>query len=140
MILKKFKSQKTVNVNLGQYKIDWEHKVSKPQKTFKDFVFPFWKGHVVLEELLIPGSKNRIDIVNITRGYCIEISPESTHAKFNKFMHGSRAGYLKRIKTDLDKETWCLDNGFEFIEVTDVDLLEENLTQEYYEKKFKIVL
>jgi hypothetical protein len=55
-------------------------------------------------------------------------------------MHGSRAGYLKRIKADLDKEAWAESNGFKFIEVTDVDLLDENLNKEYYEEKFGMIL
>lgn len=140
MRLKKFNSNKEVDVNLGQYKIDWEHAVSKPQKKFKDFVFPYWARHVVLEEFMIPGSRKRIDIINVTRNYVIEISPEAVHAKFNPFMHGSRAGYLKKLKADLDKEKWAEINGFKFIEVVDVDLLEENLTKEYYEEKFDIIL
>ena len=140
MLLKKYNSEKKINVNLAKYKIDWDHKVSGPQKKFSDFVYPFWKNHVILSELMIPGSRKRCDLVNITRGYVIEVSPESTHGTFNKFMHGSRAGYLKRIKADLDKQTWAESNGFKFVEVTDVDLLDENLNKEYYEEKFGIIL
>lgn len=131
---------KEVNINPAHYRVDWARVVSGPQKKFKDFVYPFWKNQVVLEELKIPGCLLRIDIVSLSRKLMVEISPESTHAKFNQFMHGSRAGYLKRIKADLDKQTWAESNGFKFIEVIDEDLLDENLNKAYYEEKFDIIL
>jgi hypothetical protein len=132
---------KLVNVNPQKYLINWDGRnVSGPQQKFKNFIRPFWKNHIVLEEFRIPNCLLRIDIISLSQKIVCEISPESTHAKFNKFMHGSRAGYLKRIKADLDKQEWAESNGFKFIEVVDEDLLDENLNKAYYEDKFGIIL
>ena len=131
---------KIVDINPSKYLINWDRAVSGPQKRAKDFLHQYWKNHVVLEEFCLPNSRLRIDLINLSKGIVLEVSPEAVHAKFNKFMHGSRAGYLKKLKADIDKQKWAESNGFKFIEVVDEDLLEENLTREYYEKKFDIIL
>ena len=135
----KFKSQKETNINVGKYLVDWDKIVSKPQKNTKDFLFPFWRYDVVLEEFMIPGSRLRVDLINCSKRIAVEVSPDSTHKNFNKFMHKSRAsGYLKTFKSDLDKEQWLLDNGFAYVKLTDKEL--KNLDKNEIEQQFNIIL
>lgn len=135
----KLKSGKTVNFNPAKYKIDWDRAVSGPQKKVKDFLRPFWKNDVLLEEMVLPKSgKKRYDLVNLTRRIIVETSPDEVHLQFNEFMHGSRAGYLKKLKSDYEKMQIAELNGFKFIELNNVHL--ENLTKEMFFKEFGLEL
>lgn len=122
-----------VNLVITKYLIDWNRKVSKPQLAVKSFLQPYWENFCVLEEMLLPGSKMRADLVNISLKIFLEISPDSTHLKFNKFMHGSPMGYLGTIKRDQKKKEWAEQNGFLYIELNDIDL--KNLTKEMFAEK-----
>lgn len=122
---------KEVNFNPAKYKIDWDRAVSGPQVKVKKFLFPVWRFDVVLEEMLIPKSgKKRYDLVNLSKRIIIEVSPDSTHLEYNEFMHGSKAGYLKRIKSDFEKMELAEKNGFKFIELNDEHL--DNLTKKMF--------
>lgn len=111
-----------VNVVISKYFIDWDRKVSAPQLKVKNFLKEYWETSIVLEEFMIPGSKKRIDLINISAKIIVEVSPNSTHLKFNPFMHGSRPGFLKTIKSDLVKKQWAITNGFHYIELNDEHL------------------
>lgn len=139
MIFKKFKSNREVNVNIRKYIIDWDSSPSNEQKILQDFLYPYFKNKVILAEFRIPGSLLRFDIVNISNRYIIEYSPDSTHFEFNPYFHGSRpSGYLKRIKTDMEKITWAEQNGFRVIELNKEDL--GHLSRDYFLDKFQILL
>lgn len=123
----KFKtlSGREVNIAVTKYNIDWERKVSKPQKAVKDFLFPWWRQDHVLEEFMIPGSRMRIDLLNLSSRVAVEVSPDSSH-KFNKFFHKDRVGgFLASVKRDLKKEEWILANDFKLISVYSTDNLDE---------------
>jgi len=129
---------KLVTVNVSKYRVDWQRKVSAPQFAAKSFLFPYWRNDIVLEELRIPGSLFRIDLVNLSKKVIIEISPRSLHVNYNKFMHRNRAGYLKKIKSDAEKLKWAEKSGFKFVEFYDEDLA--NLSPEYLKEKFDLDL
>lgn len=95
---------------------------------------------MVCSEFRIPGSLMRIDYLNISLKLAIEVSPKSTHSVYNEFMHGSRAGYLKRIKSDLEKEEWCRLNKIKMITLEDKDFLPENLNKKYFKEKYDVDL
>jgi hypothetical protein len=137
---KPLNSQREVNINIAKYLIDWEPKkeVSKPQGLVKKFLRPFWKNDVVLEELKLPKSLMRCDLANISKKIILEISPESTHLKFNKFMHGSLAGYLAVIKRDEEKRLWAEHNEFTFIELNDDEI--NNLSKAMFKEKYDLDL
>lgn len=138
MQFKKLKSNKKINVNILKYKVDWDHKVSAPQLKVKEFLFPYWKDNTVLEEFIIPGSLLRLDLININQSIVIEVSPERTHTRYNKFMHGSLTGYLRVIKADLEKEKWAKDHFKHVVTLIDEDI--ENLSIKLFREKFKIEL
>ncbi len=133
----KLTSPTLVDVRVSDYLIDWDKKVSKPQKKVKDFLRPFWKTSVVLEEVRIPGSLLRIDLMNLSRKQVVEVSPKSTHS-FNKFFHNNRIKFGAGIKRELQKEEWCRKNGFKFIEVLEDDL--NNLSEEWFKKTYDVSL
>lgn len=121
------------NVSITKYLIDWTRKVSGPQLKTKNFLLPFWENSCVLEEFLIPGSKLRIDLMNITSKVIIEVSPDEVHTKFNSFMHRSRPGFLGVIKRDRSKQEWAEQNGFQYICLNSADI--KNLTVEMFKQK-----
>lgn len=110
-----------VNKSFQKYKIDWERKVSKPQKRIKDIIKPYWFGSDCYEELYIPSSKLRVDLFNSSNKTVIEVSPLQ-HQQYNAFLHGSRLKYLEAQKRDLQKIDWCEFNNFIYIEINEEDL------------------
>ena len=117
---------KDANVNIAAYTIDWDKKVSKPQKIVKDIIRPIWAGDLVCEEFRIPSSKLRIDLINFTLGVVVEVSPKSSHS-FSVFFHKNRSNFLSSRKRDIKKEEWSLSNGFIYIELIDKDLADQEL-------------
>lgn len=138
MKVKGFKSEKLVTWNIQKYLINWERKVSGPQLFVKNFLYPYWKNCIVIEEARIPSSLLRLDLTNLTKKIIVEISPDKVHLEFNKFMHGGRAGFLKKLKADADKMVWAESNGFLFVELYDEDL--KNLSVNYLKEKFGVNL
>ena len=113
-----------VSINTSKYSIDWEKKVSKPQKFVKDTLRPYWEGHSVCEEFYIPSSRMRVDLINFTLGIVIEVSPKKSHS-FNEFFHKNRSNFLSSAKRDLKKLEWTILNSFQYIEITEEDLRSE---------------
>lgn len=131
MKFKKLNSNVEIDVNISNYSIDWDKKVSKPQKMVKDFLFPHWKLDRVLEEFMIPGSRLRIDLINMSSKIAVEVSPDSTHKNFNPFMHKNRiTGFLGGLKRDSSKYDWIIANGFKYVLITDAEL--KDLKIEYF--------
>ncbi len=110
------------DVNISQYRVDWDHHVSKPQKAVKDFLRPYWNGGIVLEEFRIPGCKLRVDLLRMDgpKPIMVEVSPESSHS-FNKFFHGSFAGFQRSLKHDFAKRDWAIESDYIYIELTEAD-------------------
>lgn len=140
MIFKKLRGGKEVNVNIAQYKINWDSSPSKEQQILQDFLFKYWKHKIILAEFEIPGSKFRFDIVNISDRIIVEYSPESTHFKYNKFFHRDEYGYYKKISFDMDKIKWAWQQNppFKVVEIMKEDL--DNLSYAFFEKNFNILL
>jgi hypothetical protein len=136
--VRKYNSNKLVTININKYKIDWNKAPSKGQKILQDFLYTFWKNNLVLQECRIPGALFRFDLLNCTKKIIIEYSPLSHHNNFNKFFHRSRSGYLKSLKSDINKRKWAESNGFKVIDIQESDL--ENLSILYIYDKFGISL
>lgn len=135
----KKKGGKEVNVVPLKYKIKWnDDGRSKPETLVRKFLRPFWERDIVLAEFRIPSTLYRIDLINLSRKIAIEVSPDSVHLNFNQFMHGSRAGYLKKLKADYEKMELMELNGFTFIELNDRHL--EDLNKEMFKREFDLDL
>jgi hypothetical protein len=126
-----------VNVQIADYLIDWDRKVSGPQMKVKKFLYPYWKSHVVTEELVIPGSRLRCDLLNWTRRIAIEVSPKGSHS-WNPFFHKTRVGFGSAMGRDLDKAKWLEENGLKLVEVLDDDL--DTLSVSWFQSKYGITL
>ena len=118
-----------VSINTSKYSIDWDKKVSNPQKIVKDILRPYWSGHSVCEEFYIPSTKMRVDLINFTLGIVVEVSPKGSH-QFNQFFHKNRPNFLASAKRDFKKMDWVVLNGFEYVEIDDVDLKDESKIRE----------
>lgn len=135
----KTKNGTEVNFNPAKYRLtDWETAPSKPQLAVQQFFKPFWKNDIVLLELRIPKSLMRYDLCNLSRKVVVETSPDKVHLDFNPFFHGSRAGYLKKLKADSEKMQLAELNGFKFIELNDEHL--NNLTKKMFKETFDLDL
>jgi len=125
------------NVNVSQYRINWERSVSAPQKKVKDFLRPFWAGHVILEEARIPGSLLRVDLINLTRHIAVEVSPKGSHS-FNPFFHKNRPKFGAAMHRELDKAAWLEANGFKLVEVFEEDF--DKLSPAWFLETYGITL
>jgi len=126
------------NKNVSKYLIDWDGKCkSKIQFKVKSFLKEFWGCHVVYEEFPVFGSRLKVDFVNVTKYIAIEVQGQQ-HTSYNKFFHGSRTGYWKSIKRDVQKENWLKYNNFEYIEINYDEI--DKLSKSFFKKQFNVIL
>ena len=127
-----------VNVNIAKYLIDWDRtRGSKIQKRVKDFFYPYWRACIVCEELRIPKSLLRVDLMCISRKIAVEVSPSSTHS-FSRFFHKNRPAFGRAVGRELDKAKWLEREGYQLIEIFEDDL--GRLSKEWVLEKYKITL
>jgi hypothetical protein len=137
MLLTKLHGFSKVNVP-SKSNVDWDKKVSSPKFKVKSFLREFWKNDVIVEEFVIPGSKFRIDLFNLSKKLAVEVSPDEYHNSFNKWLHKDRQKFLSKIKADELKKEWCIKNSIELVELFNEDI--NNLSVDYFEKKYNILL
>lgn len=130
---------KLKGINISKYVIDWNgDSLSNFQFSVKQFLYPYWMGQVILEEMPLAGTKLRFDFFNVTRNIGIECQSK-LHTEYTPFFHGnSRSKYLLQIKRDLVKEKWCEINNIKLIEIFPEDV--DDLCPEWFEKKYNITL
>lgn len=130
---------KLTKKNVEKYRVDWEAPCrSKIQFAVKQFLKPFWLGHVVYEEFPVFGTRLKVDIINFTRKIAIEIQGNQ-HNDFNPFFHNNRLSvWRESMKRDVAKGEWL-----ELNDITLVEVLEKEvpiITEQYFEEKFGIKL
>jgi hypothetical protein len=128
-------SRHPVSVNITNYLVDWDRVVSRPQKAVKDFLRPYWKAHVVLEEFRIPKKLWRVDLMSLTSRIAIEVSPSGSHS-FNRFFHKNRARFGAAMQRELDKAAWLDANGFTLVEIYDEDI--PILSREWFRENYGV--
>ena len=127
-----------INKNVSKYKISWhEPSASNLQYQVKQFLCPYWKHHIVYEEFPVYQTRMRVDILNATKRIAVEVNGPQ-HSQYSEFFHGNRANYLRSIKRDFKKLEWLELNKFKLIEIEADEV--EQLTKEFIEKKFNIVI
>ncbi len=124
-------------IPLNDYRVDWDRKVSGPQKAVKDFLRPYWQFDFVCEEVRIPRKLWRLDLYNVSSGIVVEVSPGEVHNEYNPFFHRSVSGFRASLKRDILKARWCELNGLKCVEVTD-DALPLNI--EWFKTHYDITL
>ena len=127
-----------INKNVSKYKINWSKpSASNLQYQVKQFLCPYWKHHIVYEEFPVYQTRMRVDILNATKRIAVEVNG-TQHSQYSKFFHGNRANYLRSIKRDFKKLEWLELNKFKLIEIEADEV--EQLTKEFIEKKFNIII
>ena len=137
MELTKLRGNTKVNV-VAKSCIDWDKKISIPQLKVKNFLYPFWKNDVVKEEFVIPGSKFRIDLFNLSKKIAIEVSPDEYHVNFNPWLHKNRQNFLNKVKSDDSKREWCIRNNITLVELFNENI--DNLSFDFFLKEYNISL
>ncbi len=138
MFFKKVNSQKSCNVNIIKYMVNWNGKCrSKFQFQVKQWLKPYWANHVCLEEMLVPGSRMTFDLVNISKRVIVETSG-SQHEDFCPHFHNnSRAAWLAQLSRDRMKREWAEQNDFILVEIFPKDL---PLTPDFFKKNYDLDL
>lgn len=121
----------TKKLKLDKYLIDWESdSKSKFQKRVKDFLFPYWKNHLVYEECKVAGTRLTFDIYNHTLAIVIECQGRQ-HETHVEFFHGKgvagRLQFLEQLKRDSYKIDFCDLNDILFVEIYEKDKLTKDL-------------
>jgi len=129
---------KMVAKNVSKYKLIWD----KPSRSIiqfqtKQFLKPYWLGHVLFEEFPVYGSLLKVDIINFTNKIAVEVNGPQ-HNEFHHFHNGQPANYLKSIKNDMQKIDWLEKNGFQVVEINHDEVA--GLSREFFLKKFNITL
>lgn len=129
---------KLTKKNVTPYIIHWDGpSKSKLQFRVKQFLKPYWQGHIVYEEFPVYGTALRVDILNATLRVAIEVNGPQ-HGEFHYFHNGEPFNYLAGVKNDVKKMEWLQRNDFIFIEINydEVDLL----TTAFFLEKFGVKL
>ena len=127
------------NLSTARYRIDWDKAISGPQKAVKDFLRPYWENKLVLEEARIPNTRLRIDLMCPSEGLIVEVDG-GQHESYNQFFHGSLAGYVKSIKSDLQKQQFADLNGYTLIRIKEDEIKRGLLSAEWIKETFGVTL
>jgi hypothetical protein len=112
-----------VNRMVARFRLKWEKPSrSKLQFRVKQLLKPIWFTDIVFEEFPVFGSLLKIDFYNGTKRVAVEVNGPQ-HEEFNPFFHGdSPQQFIKGIKRDLHKHTWCERNQIRLVEILESDL------------------
>ena len=136
MRVKRLNSNKEVLIRVNKYLINWGNSGdSGLERQFRDLIYPYWKGQIILFQCPVIGTLLRIDFVNCNKRLAIEIDGPQ-HESYNKYMHGNRAGYLSSIKRDIFKERFCEQNNIKLLRLKQYDL--DNFSPKYILETFGV--
>lgn len=100
-----------------KYLINWEApSLSKFQTSVKNFLEPYWCGHVVFEEMRIVGTRLSLDFYNASRKIAVEVQG-AQHEKFVEHFHGNRLKFVDQLKRDQKKLDFCEENDILLVEI-----------------------
>lgn len=135
---KTYRGERLINISTARYRAKWEGKTrSKFQTAVKAWLKPYWQWDICLEEMPVPGTRLKCDLVNLTRMVVLETSGQQ-HVEFNKHFHNNnRWLFHHQIVRDEAKREWAEANGFKFVEIYMEDL---PLTKEFFLEKYQLKL
>lgn len=124
-------NKKTIK-QVHKYRIKWNSgSLSKFQKSVKDFLRPYWSGHIVFEELPVPSTRMTLDFYNHTLKVAIEVQGEQ-HNSHSTYFHGrTRAPFLNQLKRDQAKWDFCEKNSITLVEIYPDDIIDEKLFERF---------
>lgn len=117
--------------NVKKYLIDWEGKSrSKIQRTTKEFLYDYWRDHVVFEEFPVAGTKMSLDFYNANKKIAIEVQG-AQHTRYTPFFHGNnKYNYINQLRRDENKLKFCEANSIQLLEIYKI----EELTKAFFKK------
>ena len=128
--------KKSINVNVSDYRIDWDRACkSKFQFGVKQFFRQYWEGDNCVEELPVMGTKLSCDLINFTRNYAIE-ADGGFHNNFSVFHHKNRIGFLNSLKRDEKKNVWLESLGLCVIRIKEKEF--KLLSYDWLKEKYEI--
>ncbi len=131
-------SGKLKDINMAQYKIDWDDdQDSQFSSEVADFFYPYWKHDVVCVQVPVAGTKMTYDYVNINKKIIVEVDGIQHFSPKSHFHQGSPAKWLAQIKRDDDKNKLAEKNGFTMIRIRPDNL---PLTKKWVEDTWNVVL
>lgn len=118
--------------NVNKYKVDWDKKSrSKFQTRVKNYVYKYWKNHVVFEEFNIPGTRLSLDLYNANKKIAIEVQG-GQHVKYTPFFHGGyKSNFLSQLKRDQEKCKFCEINDIILVEIYEKDKVNKALFKKF---------
>ena len=136
---KKLDSSKLITIHKPEtFRVKWDAACrSNFQKSVKKFFKKYWAHHQVFEEMPIPGTRLRCDLINLTLRILVE-SNGTQHESYHKFFHrGNVDLFLDQMNCDIEKRRWAEQNDFKIVEIYEADM---PLTPEFVLTKFGIEL
>jgi len=82
----------------------------------RDLLDEMFPTYTVMEEVPLAGTRLRADFYIPQLKLVVEVHGEE-HYKFNKFFHGSSAGWRKSLINDRRKIEWCHMNNIRHVEL-----------------------
>ncbi len=129
------------DVKVHKYLIDWnDDSLSIFQRKVKNFLYRYWKFHVVTEEFLIPGEKLRIDFLNVTRGIAVECDGGQHNDPKHYYNQDKKNPYkyLDQVKRDVLKDEWCALNKIPLVRIREDEV--EDISKEWFFEKYNVNL
>jgi hypothetical protein len=71
-------------------------------------------NHVLLEEVILPGTRLAVDFFLPTKKLAIEVQG-AQHTKYIPHFHGSIIGYMEQKKRDIEKQEWLRINNIRLV-------------------------
>lgn len=118
-----------------KYKIKWDgDSLSRFQYKTKQFFKKYWIDEIVCEEVLLPSTRLRVDIINFTRMIAIECNG-LFHIQYTPYFQNSEKDFESQVFRDVYKEHLLEKNGFHVIEIYEknLPLTEKWITQTFGE-------
>lgn len=120
-------------LNEKKFLIDWNGpSLSNFQFKVKQFFKKYWEDDIVGEEVAIPATKLRVDIVNFTKKIAIEANG-LFHIEYTPHFQKHPKDFEKQVFRDVYKEYILQKNGFHVIEIYEKNL---PLTERWITKVF----
>lgn len=116
-----------------KYFIKWDSEsLSLFQFNVKQFFKKYWIEDIVGEEVLIPQTRLRVDIVNFSRKIAVEVNG-LFHVEYTPYFQNSVEDFERQVYRDVLKEHLLEKNGFEVIEIYEKNM---PLKEKWVEKVF----
>lgn len=131
-------TKREIWVNINKYRVDWEKPArSKLQTRVKQFLYPYLKNHIVVEEFRIPKTRLTVDLIDLTEKVAYEVQG-AQHQEFVPFFHGNPTSLFRQWGRDSKKQVFLEYNGYTLIQITNEDV--PHLSKGYCKKKFNLDL